>query len=171
WWIRAPRCAAPTPSSSAASARWKRWPRPTAPHWRSCRWKRRMATGTGPRRASAANRPRGRHREAGDGAIQQLPRVLPLLPVRAREPHVAAAALHRQLRGAGAARAGAGPAQSMVAAGGAGLRLRLRLGGALLLREEPPGDVPASVLFAGRRLGDVRRHPARPRPAVARITP
>src|SRR5690606_41341045 len=55
----------------------------------------------------------------------------------------------------------------MVAAGGLVLRLRVRLGRALLLREEPAGDVPPSLLLVRRRLGDVRRHPAWPRAPLA----
>src|SRR5690606_31246454 len=48
------------------------------------------------------------------------------------------------------------------------MRLRFRLGRALLLREEPAGDVPPPLLFVRRRLGDVRRHPAWPGAPVAR---
>ena len=47
----------------------------------------------------------------------------------------------------------------MVAAGCLVLRVWLRVGGALLLREEPPGHVQASLLFVRRGLGDVQGHP------------
>src|SRR5690606_38251979 len=124
-----------------------------------------MDTGPGPRRRStwATVEPGGRH-----AAVRQFPRVLPVLPVRAREPRFPAPALHRQL---GRARAGGHRdryRQRVVAAGGAGLRLRFRVGRALLLREEPAGDLPPSLLFVRRRLGDVRRPPAWPRAPVGR---
>ena len=48
---------------------------------------------------------------------------------------------------------GRGHRQCLVAAGRAALRLRLRLGRAFLLREEPPGDVQASALFASPATG------------------
>src|SRR3546814_1310146 len=51
----------------------------------------------------------------------------------------------------------------MVAARRARVRLRFRLGGTLLLREEPAGDVQASGLFVHRGLDDVQGHPHRPR--------
>ncbi len=44
---------------------------------------------------------------------------------------------------------------------GALLRLRLRVDRALLLRAQPPRDLPSSGLQPDRRLGDVRRHLAR----------
>src|SRR3546814_5350705 len=51
----------------------------------------------------------------------------------------------------------------MVAARRARVRLWFRLGGTLLLREEPAGDVQASGLFVHRGLDDVQGHPHRPR--------
>src|SRR3546814_17722459 len=71
------------------------------------------------------------------------------------------AAFHRQLRRAGAGGGGDRDRQCLVAAWRAGVRLRLRLGGALLLREEPAGDVQASVLLVRGGPGDVQGHPHR----------
>src|SRR3546814_18429903 len=71
------------------------------------------------------------------------------------------AAFHRQLRRAGAGGGGDRDRQCLVAAWRAGVRLRLRLGGALLLRAEPAGDVQASVLLVRGGLGDVQGHPPR----------
>src|SRR5690606_37453672 len=124
--------------------------------WRRWGWRRRIATGNVPRQGSS------------HASLQFLQRVLSVLPLRAFQPDVATAALHRQPRGtrAGGDRDPAG--QSLVASRGAAVRLWLRLGRALLLRAQPAGDLQASVLFVCRRLGDVRRHPARPRPLLIR---
>src|SRR3546814_9855480 len=97
------------------------------------------------------------------GPLRQLPRVLPLLPERTRQPHLATAAFCWQLRRAGAGGGGDRDGQRMVAARRARVRLRFRLGGTPLLREEPAGDVQASGLFVHRGLDDVPGHPHRPR--------
>src|SRR5690606_20191536 len=134
----------------------------TACDWATCPWTPRMDTGRKPRR------PNTRAERGAHAGVLQFPRVLSVLPVRACQPHFAAAAFHRQLGRAGAGGHRDRPRQCLVAAGGAVLRLRFRLDRAFLLREEPARDVPPPVLFLRRRLGDVRRHPARPRPPVAR---
>src|SRR6266571_3929710 len=92
-------------------------------------------------------------------AIRELPGLLPLLSVRAREPDQPAAALRRhvdvaRLRARGRRR---GPA--VAGAAGAGDRLRLRLGRTLQIREEPAGHVHVSDLQLHGRLGDVAGHP------------
>src|SRR3546814_9170908 len=78
--------------------------------------------------------------------------LLPLLPERTRQPHLATAAFCWQLRRAGAGGGGDRDGQRIVAARRARVRLRFRLGGTLLLREEPAGDVQASGLFVHRGL-------------------
>src|SRR5690606_26751510 len=93
--------------------------------------------------------------------VRQFPRVLSLLPGRAPQPHLPAAAFRRHEFRHRLHRAGDQERESLVAAGGAGFWLRLRLGRAFLLREEPPGHLQAPFLFLRRRLGDVQGHPAR----------
>ena len=95
--IPALRCAARTSSSSGVSARWRRWRQPKASRSRRSPWRRRTATGTAPRREEKACSAMSRR------PLRQLPRFLSVLPGRARQPHLASAAFHRQLRRAGVA--------------------------------------------------------------------
>src|SRR3546814_4052223 len=80
--------------------------------------------------------------------------LLPYTTLFRSQPHLATAAFCWQLRRAGAGGGGDRDGQRMVAARRARVRLRFRLGGTLLLREEPAGDVQASGLFVHRGLDD-----------------
>ena len=167
--MSAPRCAAPTSSSSAASARWRRWREPMASrlpalsleaqdrYWNRAKADEKLDPPPDGCRACSTS-------DAGASAMSRFASFREFYPFylgehrnrTSRRLHfIGSCGVLALLAVAIVAR------QCLVAAGGAALRLRLRLGRAFLLREEPAGDVQAPVLFVRRRLGDVQGHPDR----------
>ena len=161
--MSAPRCAAPTTSSNAASARWKPWPRRDGVvAARRCRWTRRTLLGTRQGRGAKTGAPMTRRfasfREfypfyLGEHA-NRVSRRLHFIGSCGVLVLVVVAIVH---------------AATLVAAGRAAVRLRVRLGRPLLLREEPARDLQAPDLFVHRGLGDVQGHPARARSSCSAL--
>ncbi len=87
--------------------------------------------------------------------ISHLQRFLSVLPERAREPHVAAAAFCGNQCRPGAANRRHRDSEMVVGRGGAGARVRVRVGGPFFLRAQQTRDISPSRLQLDGRLAVV----------------
>jgi hypothetical protein len=98
--------------------------------------------------------------------LQDLCRVLPVLPERAQQPHLPPAALCGLTLAPGLPGNAGGHRQPAVPAVRPAVRLRLRVGGALRLREEQARQLQAPAVQLHGRLGDVQGHLDGPHPVL-----
>ena len=154
-WTSAPRCVAPTSSSSVASAQWKRWRPPMA----ACR---AVAGGAGSLLGPGEGG--GEGRTAMSEGFTQFPRVLPFTTSASTATAPAGACISSAPASPWASSCWRSSAPSHAGCWPRWFLAMPSPGGPFLLREEPPGDVQASVLSVRRRLGHVPGHAARQDP-------